>query len=72
MERVVGVSGRTATRRTPAHVAAQVAVEACVNHPDDFELETLVAVLEFAETLVAPLYVDMLRNEIERWENDPN
>lgn len=48
--------------RTPAQIAAQVAVEALANNPHDYDDATRVAVLANGEAEgVAALYLDMIR-----------
>lgn len=49
--------------RTPAQIAAQVAVEAIANDPDGYDDETRAAVLSNGvDQGVAALYLDMIRN----------
>jgi len=49
-------------KRTPAQIAAQVAVESIANNREDFEPATVAAVLAFGEEQgVADLYLDMIR-----------
>ena len=52
-------------RRHPERVTAQVAVEAIVNMPEGYDVNTMTTVLHVAETAgVADLYLDMLRGLI--------
>lgn len=48
--------------RTPAAIAAQVAVEAVANDRDDYDEATRLAVLANGEAMgVADLYLDLIR-----------
>ena len=52
--------------RTADQVTAQVATEAIINDPDDYELDTMVSVLAHARAVgVAQLYVDQLHDVVD-------
>ena len=55
------------TNRTPTNITAQVAAEAIINNEEDFEVDTMTAVLEVARREgVGSLYIGMLEEAIDR------